>query len=70
MAVYPQRNVVGLSSQISVRYFYTVMVNCSSINYLFHLIIISLLETPIIDKLGKKRSASTFEEDGINVGVG
>ncbi|XP_060783000.1 synaptonemal complex protein 3 [Neoarius graeffei] len=27
-------------------------------------------ETPIIDKLGKKRSASTFEEDGMNAGVG
>lgn len=36
----------------------------------FHLIMISLLETPIIDKLGKKRSASTFEEDGMNAGVG
>ncbi|MCJ8734319.1 hypothetical protein PDJAM_G00233740 [Pangasius djambal] len=27
-------------------------------------------ETPIIDKLGKKRSASTFEEDDLIVGVG
>ncbi|KAI4895536.1 hypothetical protein NFI96_022529 [Prochilodus magdalenae] len=27
-------------------------------------------ETPIVDKLGKKRSASSFEEDDLGVGVG
>lgn len=46
------------------------MVNCSGINSSFPPIMISLLETPIIEKVGKKRSASTFEEDDPIVGVG
>lgn len=46
------------------------MVTCCSINYLSHPVMISMLETPIIDKSGKKRSASTFEEKDLIVGVG
>lgn len=30
----------------------------------------NVLETPIIDKVGKKRSADTFDNDDLNVGVG
>lgn len=29
-----------------------------------------VLETPIIDKVAKKRSADTFDDDVLNVGVG
>lgn len=48
------------------------MVNCSSLNFFsfFNPILFLLLEMSIVDKSGKKRPASTFEENGLIVGVG